>query len=115
MTHDDLLKIAKREWDKHKPYISALHAVIELHKPVSDTMHFCMECKSQYNGESDVVAWPCPTLQAIKTELVSKPLSQQLLNFVMYNLCEDDRLATVEKRQILQEAIDIVKKVEELG
>jgi len=79
MTHDELLALIKGEVSKCGPECNkhrwddapwlALHAVVELHKPLSDKMQFCMECKSQYNGEPDVVTWPCPTIQAIEKEL----------------------------------------------
>ena len=65
MTHDELL-------EKIKSFIClgsheiGLRAVVELHKPLSDKMQFCMECKGQYNNEPDVVAWPCRTIQAIE-------------------------------------------------
>jgi len=82
MTHDELLAEidfaiddSKYDYDfncadgSHDFMLEALRKVVELHKPLSDKMQFCMECKSQYNGELDVVAYPCPTIQAIEREL----------------------------------------------
>jgi len=78
MTHDELLLDVSEvlNWyeDQERfaevvPYLLALQKVVELHKPLSDKMQFCMECKSQYNGELDVVAYPCHTIQAIEKEL----------------------------------------------
>ena len=58
MTRDELTKrINDLGYEDYAaPLEVALLAVLELHKPLSDKMQFCMECTSQYNGESDVVA-----------------------------------------------------------
>ena len=69
MTHDELLKeIGERATylGNEDSVYNALRAVVELHKPLSDKMQFCMECKGQYNNEPDVIAWPCRTIQAIE-------------------------------------------------
>jgi len=61
MTHDELL--AKINYDiegnPYDEYMSALRAVVELHKP--DT-NYCDACEWQH-------AYPCPTIQAIEKEL----------------------------------------------
>lgn len=72
MTHEELLKkiySMELRYANEKPRREALRAVVKLHKPLSNKMQFCTECKSQYNNESDVVAWPCRTIQAIEKEL----------------------------------------------
>ena len=48
---------------------NALRAVVELHKPMSDRMPDCAECVTIHQGETDVVNYPCPTIQAIEKEL----------------------------------------------
>jgi len=61
MTHDELL--AKINYDiegnPYDEYMSALRAVVELHKPDSN---YCDACEWQH-------AYPCPTIQAIEKEL----------------------------------------------
>ena len=61
MTHDELL--AKINYDiegnPYDEYMSALRAVVELHKPDSN---YCDACEWQH-------AYPCPTIQAIEAEL----------------------------------------------
>ena len=71
MTHDELL--AKINYDiegnPYDEYMQALRAVVELHKPMSDRMPDCAECVTIHQGETDVVFYPCPTIQAIEKEL----------------------------------------------
>ena len=71
MTHDELL--AKINYDiegnPYDEYMSAIRAVVELHKPMSDRMPDCAECVTIHQGETDVVNYPCPTIQAIEKEL----------------------------------------------
>jgi hypothetical protein len=76
MTHDELLEelnYAIQEYDKAYDntnyYYTALRAVVELHKPESSRMPFCVECRGVWQGEIDVVLYPCPTIKAIEKEL----------------------------------------------
>jgi hypothetical protein len=76
MTHDELLeeldeviKDFDKKYDNSNPYYKALRAVVELHKPESSRMPFCVECRGVWQGEIDVVLYPCPTIQAIEKEL----------------------------------------------
>jgi hypothetical protein len=71
MTHDELLARLEGLWhDSFKaPGYQALLAVVELHKPESDRMPFCVVCRRVWQGEIDVVLYPCPTIQAIEKEL----------------------------------------------
>jgi len=48
----------------------ALRAVVELHKPESSRMPFCVECRGVWQGKIDVVLYPCPTIKAIEREFV---------------------------------------------
>ncbi|MFZ4487504.1 MAG: hypothetical protein ACOYO9_13030 [Candidatus Nanopelagicales bacterium] len=67
MTHDELIqKIIAVNTASHE---SALLAVVELHKPESDRMPFCVVCRGVWQGEIDVVVYPCPTIKAIEKEL----------------------------------------------
>mgnify|MGYP006292727635 CR=1 FL=1 len=70
MTHDELLadidKVPRIPWAQ---YISALRAVVELHKPHSSRMPFCSVCTQVIQGIEDSVLYPCPTIQAIEKEL----------------------------------------------
>jgi hypothetical protein len=68
MTHDELLKLINRKDDGCRG-VGALLAVVELHKPESSRMPFCVECRSVWQGEIDVVLYPCPTIKAIEREL----------------------------------------------
>lgn len=64
MTHDELLArftTSGRRYQGHQE-LSALRAVVELHKPVSEPATTCSECPA--------VVYPCPTIQAIEKELV---------------------------------------------
>ena len=65
MTHDELL--AKINYDiegnPYDEYMSAIRAVVELHKPFlypEDDKIYCDECNVKY---------PCKTIQAIEKEL----------------------------------------------
>jgi hypothetical protein len=70
MTHDELLNyIDYHNYRQDTPSIRALRAVVELHKPESSRMPFCVECRGVWQGEIDVVLYPCPTIQAIEREL----------------------------------------------
>ena len=71
MTHDELLTKINYdiEGNPYDEYMSALRAVVELHKPMSDRMPDCAECVTIHQGETDVVFYPCPTIQAIEKEL----------------------------------------------
>ena len=71
MTHDELLTKINYdiEGNPYDEYMSALRAVVELHRPMSDRMPDCAECVTIHQGETDVVFYPCPTIQAIEKEL----------------------------------------------
>jgi hypothetical protein len=71
MTHDELLAQLEGLWhDSFKaPGYKALRTVVELHKPESNRMPFCVVCRGVWQGEIDVVLYPCPTIQAIEKEL----------------------------------------------
>ena len=83
MTHDELLaKINERtdyaveimqertgayEPDDYAWF--ALRAVVELHKPITPNILYCSECRPRYNGDPEIVLYPCPTIRAIEKEL----------------------------------------------
>jgi hypothetical protein len=73
MTHEELLaRIKEGQWvDRDEMHLrsNALRAVVELHKPESSRMPFCVECRGVWQGEVDVVLYPCPTIQAIEREI----------------------------------------------
>jgi hypothetical protein len=74
VTHDELLIEINRRLDValyngDAQSIHALRAVVELHKPESRRMPFCVECRGVWQGEIDVVLYPCPTIKAIEKEL----------------------------------------------
>ena len=70
MTHDELLASIERMMNHDAIFMkSAIRAVVELHKPMSDRMPDCAECVKIHQGETDVVFYPCPTIQAIEKEL----------------------------------------------
>ena len=76
MTHDELLWAINSvvengtcETVGHYSSAKALRAVVELHKPMSNRMPDCSECVTIHQGETDVVNYPCPTIQAIEREL----------------------------------------------
>jgi len=81
MTHDELLAKIELQGShlqaKDNPYLDALRAVVELHKPV-------MQWSGGYDGEENPLyaeqcndcssngftqEYPCPTIQAIEKEL----------------------------------------------
>ena len=64
MTHDELLAKIDSFTCCSGAHELALRAVVELHKP--DKYKTCIECT---RGISPSVAYPCPTIQAIKKEL----------------------------------------------
>lgn len=67
MTHDELLaKINYAiEGNPYDEYMSALRAVVELHKPVEGHEHLCSSCLF---GDF-LQAYPCLTIQTIENEL----------------------------------------------
>jgi hypothetical protein len=70
MTYDELLDtIGHWNWVEPEPLLKALRAIVELHKPESSRMPFCVECRGVWQGEIDVVLYPCPTVKAIEKEL----------------------------------------------
>ena len=76
MTHDELLAKIDEEGEflvqyfDSKPIVhSALRAVVELHKPITPNILYCSECRPRYNGDPEIVLYPCPTIQAIEKEL----------------------------------------------
>jgi len=48
-----------------EPIVSALRAVVDLHKPLEGNEHLCSAC---WFGDG-MMAYPCLTIQAIKKEL----------------------------------------------
>lgn len=83
MTHDELLRKIDDEgefqvqyFDCKPIFISALRAVVELHKnhgecgmPASDLVSPCPAINTCHECGTNV-AWPCPTIQAIEKELL---------------------------------------------
>jgi hypothetical protein len=73
MTHDELLKDIDEaiydydhKWDNASPYLNALRAVVELHKPeFMVTQSYCVACSINL----ETVTYPCATIQAIEKEL----------------------------------------------
>jgi hypothetical protein len=70
MTHDKLLIEINRRLDvalyNGDPQIAhALREVLELHKPMEGNEHLCSAC---WFGDG-MMAYPCPTIQAIEKEL----------------------------------------------
>ena len=69
MTHNELLA----EIDRLKAVLtdsygmSALRAVVELHKP--DSTRGCNACEQWTNEGAYQLPYPCPTIQAIEKEL----------------------------------------------
>ena len=77
MTHEELLaEIDRLDKVLEDSYgISALRAVVELHKPlyyrkgeIETKGAHCDECSKGSHGEN-AVEYPCPTIQAIEKEL----------------------------------------------
>jgi len=72
MTHDELLALL----DKHMAFaegfgpdvVRALRAVVELHKP--NEFGDCSICVIRTVIDLGVASYPCPTIQAIKKELL---------------------------------------------
>ena len=72
MTHDELLaKLNSYQCGSAfaEMFKNAVRAVVELHKPVTDRLPFCSECVTIHQGETDVVNYPCLTIQKIMDEL----------------------------------------------
>jgi hypothetical protein len=75
MTHEEVLeRIVKLSVTPETNVVpselaTALMAVVELHKPESRRMPFCVECRAVWQGEIDVVLYPCPTIKAIEKVL----------------------------------------------
>jgi hypothetical protein len=70
MTHNELLIEINRRLDValyngDAQSIHALRAVVELHKPIEGYEHLCGAC---WFGDG-MMAYPCPTIQAIEKEL----------------------------------------------
>ena len=71
MTHDELTALIRTGNEfvgiKYAPdlHTFALRAVVELHKPIEGNEHLCSAC---WFGDG-MMAYPCPTIQAIKKEL----------------------------------------------
>lgn len=82
MTHDELLKFVKfrlecaesKYLQEEAPAVSALLAVVELHKPSGKGLGYaayCHQCMFNHgSGEIKNHSYPCPTIQAIEKELV---------------------------------------------
>jgi galactose-1-phosphate uridylyltransferase len=74
MTHDELLDRLKNDnWESYAPYITALRAVVELHKPwirskLTGVKNYPL-CHTCYDNQGGRVFYPCPTIQAIEKEL----------------------------------------------
>lgn len=78
MTHDELLEMVKfrlecaelKYLQEEAPAVSALLAVVELHKPdepdFPDEWESCIEC----SGNGYVAMYPCQTIKFIEKELV---------------------------------------------
>ncbi len=72
MTHDELLKKVTEVWNWYEdqepfkevaPYLLALRAVVELHKPEHSIAGYrCTHCTLE-------ITYPCPTIQTIEKEL----------------------------------------------
>ena len=76
MTHDELLldvsEVCNWYEDQERftevvPYLLALRAVVELHKP--DSTGGCNACEQWTNEGAYQLPYPCPTIQAIEKEL----------------------------------------------
>ena len=67
MTHDELLKEVQSESaDRSGASITALIAVVELHKPNQYFPEYCDVCWWEEHERED---YPCQTIQAIEKEL----------------------------------------------
>lgn len=77
MTHDELLARIDEEgefqvqyFDTKPKMISALRAVVELHKPIQgNTLVLCRACMDSRPMGAPVIVYPCRTIQAIEREL----------------------------------------------
>jgi hypothetical protein len=86
MTHDELLLDVSEVWNWYEdqerfaevvPYLLALRAVVELHKPYmgnvkdrrSDYQGYCPACTPLSMNFYEAILYPCPTIQAIEKEL----------------------------------------------
>lgn len=66
--HDKLL--AKLVQAQGGPIYQALREAVKLHKPVmGNTFELCKECNQARKVGDAVVIYPCPTIQAIESEL----------------------------------------------
>jgi len=72
MTHDELLWAINSvvengtcETVGHYSFAKALRAVVELHKPRTES-NYCAKCR---NAGGKLVPYPCSTIQAIEKEL----------------------------------------------
>jgi len=67
MTHDELLEKINYdiEGNPYDEYMQALRAVVELHKPRTES-NYCAKCR---NAGGKLVPYPCSTIQAIEKEL----------------------------------------------
>jgi hypothetical protein len=71
MTHDELIaKMAEPAHslnanDARNVYLLALSAVVKIHRPIEGHEHLCAGC---WFGDG-MMAYPCPTIQAIEKEL----------------------------------------------
>ena len=81
MTHEELLAKINQgiessnysnslgEWHADN-FLSALRAVVELHKPfMGNTLELCKECSQLRKVDDPVITYPCRTIQAIEKEL----------------------------------------------
>jgi hypothetical protein len=81
MTHDELLEDINEarksyglKWDNGSPYLDALRAVVELHKPMyieteGGEFQLCTDCSRRVDTPGYGVLYPCKTIQAIEKEL----------------------------------------------
>ena len=68
MTHDELLAKLNSAPNADTCWkIAIIRAVVELHKP--DSIGGCNACEQWTNEGPYQIAYPCPTIQAIKKEL----------------------------------------------
>jgi hypothetical protein len=76
MTYEELLedidearKSYGLKWDNGSPYLDAIRAVVELHKPIETyNMNNVYKSWLTCNHCNDEI-YPCPTIQAIEKEL----------------------------------------------
>ena len=80
MTHEELLANLTPTQERGFPsnpisVLTALRAVVELHKPITSTafpefLGFCLTCTPSSLNFYEATRYPCPTIQAIEKELV---------------------------------------------